>query len=148
MFGLKPKRVITNTVDYHVLRIFNATRRRLIMCRFDNLVWTLPMVTIDDKTMAHQTLLEYMNTHFPGIISIVSIVNVAEYTSINPRISRPAEDVKSNTYLYDVETEGDITPIVFGGYKEVRWTVPEFITSALSINRPTLSTRKLMESEK
>ena len=73
---------------------------------------------------------------------------MGEYTSVNPRVSRPAEDVKSTTYLYDVEVDGKVTPALFGEYSEVRWTVPEFITAALKINRPTLDTRKLMEKEK
>ena len=143
----KSKNPVTKRIVYHVLRIFNKRRTRLIMCQFDNGVWTLPLVTIKSKETAHQELLDYMNTHFPGVLTVVSIVNVAEWVDVLPRITRPAENNEITTFLYDVEVEGDIEPAVFGGYSTVRWTVPEYITSAQQVNRPTLATRQLMEKE-
>jgi hypothetical protein len=46
-----------------------------------------------------------------------------------------------------VETNGDIEPKLYNDFETVRWTIPEFITSAMKINRPTLATRQLMEKE-
>ena len=118
------------------------------MCRFkETQTWTLPLVNIFNRELAHKELLEFVHNTFKGVQDVISIINVAEKTVVVPRKEHPTEDEQVTTYLYDVETTGQITPGLYSSFDAVRWTVPAYITAATKINRPTLAVRLLMENK-
>ena len=140
------KKEIDNKTTTHAMRIFSASRSRLIMCRFQTTkAWTVPSVIAEPGRDPYEKMLSYLFDKFYGFENVVSIVFLDQDVR-TIKTTKGYDELTTN--LYDVELDSNVVPAVFEPFDIVRWTPVDMIKSEQMINNATAAVRKMMEKEK